>query len=890
MKKINTKTTSLFAVTLAALLVTGCLEEKPKDDDNNDNGDQNTEEPDFYEEKGWQLVFADEFDGTVIDDSKWAFEVNCWGGGNNEKQCYVDDPDNAFVEDGKLHIKAIRENYTGAVHNPDSAEYDPAVTQTQPFTSARLRSVAPNAYVKGEDTSFSFKNDWKYGRFEIRAKLPSGQGTWPAVWMLPTDWEFGGWAMSGEIDIMEAVNLKADRDLSAEDNGETGIIPENRVHGTLHYGRAWPGNVYTGVDYDFGDVTLNPADDFHTYAVEWEEGAIRWFVDDIHVSTQTQEGWYTHYQDESGVWQTSGTTAAPFNQKFHLIMNLAMGGAWAGNVNEGGIDDSINEAEMVVDFVRVYQCEDDASGVACGTKGEEGTYTLQSGVVEPMLPVAADFTADPLVIFNDLLVADWQMAKWDDTDGGDEYSVVEPTESSDGYIDLQFSNTGVMYLYSNEGKLDDFSNYAGDYSFKMRWVDGTATGLKVGFNDNKGNFAHIVLDQQYFGATGSNDWTTVTIPVVDMVTNAPSIDLKNINIAGKFEQVGGTDLHVQVKDIAISKGRLPASLTLFSDTENPDWVFWDCCAGSTPSVVTDANAAYGEVAQFDINGDTVVGFSARAAVGATGDKLFDASNGSTLEFDLKMITAPTAGSTDWRLKLESKGSATAADVSLSTSVEGNVPEVGVWQHYTFNIADLKAAGLDLSQIDLVMIFPAWGTGAGASFYVDNVKFFGGNEKANVSYDPTSGALTLYDDQVTATWPLYDCCNNATENVVADADATFGNVAEFEIFADTVVGFSSRSTGATHDATSNTNVEFDIKLINAPTDNTAGWYIKVESNGGASAVEVTFTDPAIDTWQHVSVPLSSFTGLDLTTIDSVLIFPQWGKGAGAKYRVDNVEFN
>ena len=732
MKKINTKTTSLFAVTLAALLVTGCLEEKPKDDDNNDNGDPNTEEPDFYEEKGWQLVFADEFEGTVIDDSKWAFEVNCWGGGNAEQQCYVDDPDNAFVEDGKLHIKAIRGEHTGAVHNPDSAEYDPAVTQTQPFTSARLRSVAPNDYMEGVDPSFAFKNDWKYGRFEIRAKLPSGQGTWPAIWMLPTDWEFGGWAASGEIDIMEAVNLKADRDLSAEDNGETGIIPENRVHGTLHYGRNWPNNVYSGVGYDFGDVTVNPADDFHTYAVEWEEGAIRWFVDDIHVSTQTQEGWYTHYQDENGDWQTSGTTAAPFDKNFHLIMNLAIGGNWAANVNETGVDDAIQSAEMVVDFVRVYQCEDDATGVSCGSKGEEGTYTLEPGTVEPDLPV-----------------------------------VVEP------------------------------------------------------------------------GPTGE--------------------------------------------------------LMVFEETINPAWLAWDCCGGSTPSVVTDADATYGEVVKFDITGDTVVGFSSRAGHGAVNGVPHDASENVTVEFDLKMVAEPTAGATTWKFKIESEGGTTAVEVDLSTSVEGHVPTLDTWQHYTFNMSDLVAAGLDASAVDVLMVFPAWGTGNGASFHIDNVEFVNPTE--------TTGPLTVFEDVLSAKWNAWDCCGGSTPSVVVDSNSSYGNVVKFDINNATVVGFTTRSdhnavNGIPHNATGNSTLEFDLKLVTQPTAGATTWKLKVESDSAATAVEVDLTTsseghaPIVDTWQHYTFSLADLAtaGLDVTAIDIVMIFPAWGTGAGASFHVDNVKFN
>ena len=141
--------------------------------------------------EGWQLVWNDEFDGDAIDSSKWDWETNCWGGGNNELQCYTDRPENSFIRDGKLVIHAQPEEFTGPAEPLEWGSN--AGDRTLPYTSARLRTLG--------------QGDWKYGRIEVRAKLPQGQGIWPAIWMLPTDWVYGGWAASGEMDIMEAVNL-----------------------------------------------------------------------------------------------------------------------------------------------------------------------------------------------------------------------------------------------------------------------------------------------------------------------------------------------------------------------------------------------------------------------------------------------------------------------------------------------------------------------------------------------------------------------------------------------------------------------------------------------------------------------------------------------------------
>ena len=179
------------------------------------------------------------------------------------------------------------------------------------------------------------KGDFKYGRVEAKLKLPYGQGLWPAFWMLPTDEAYGGWAASGEIDILEAINLGPGN---------------NKVYGTLHYGGQWPANVHTGAE------TTPPANVWeadHVYAVEWEEGEVRWFVDDKHYETQTE--WNS----------TAAAFPAPFDQKFFILLNVAVGGQWPGPPN----DSSTFPQEMLVDYVRVYECASDpATGHGCGTK------------------------------------------------------------------------------------------------------------------------------------------------------------------------------------------------------------------------------------------------------------------------------------------------------------------------------------------------------------------------------------------------------------------------------------------------------------------------------------------------------------------------------------------
>jgi beta-glucanase (GH16 family) len=300
----------------------------------------------------WQLVWQDEFDQAEIDLTKWSFEVNCFGGGNDEQQCYTDRKENAYLEQGILKIVARRENFAGPAAQDDDPNYTPEDTRILPYTSARLRSKN--------------KGDWTYGRFEIRAKLPSGQGTWPAIWMLPTDWAYGGWAGSGELDIMEVVNLKTQSDVEGAVEGQE----ESRIFGSLHFGRLWPENVYSNQSFNLPDGA-SPADDFHEYAVEWQAGEIRWYVDDIHFATQRDSAWYSQYRSDAGVL-INGEGSAPFDQKFHMLLNFAVGGNWAGKVNEKGIDESVFPQAFQVDYVRVYQCSvSPANGAGCETIGED---------------------------------------------------------------------------------------------------------------------------------------------------------------------------------------------------------------------------------------------------------------------------------------------------------------------------------------------------------------------------------------------------------------------------------------------------------------------------------------------------------------------------------------
>lgn len=254
----------------------------------------------------WGLIWQDEFDYTGLpDEDKWTYDVGGNGWGNEEAQYYTEArSENAYVEDGNLIITARQEQYEGS-----------------DYTSARLLTRGKAA--------------WRYGRIEVRAQLPEGRGVWPAIWMLPEQNNYGNWPASGEIDIMEYV----------------GYNPEE-IHFNIHT-EAY--NHSIGTNKGATTTLERPEDQFYTYAVEWYEDSLKFFVDDELYFTFEKES------DDYAVW--------PFDKPFHAILNIAVGGTWGG---AEGIDDSIFPQEMLVDYVRVYTYREHAGPFAISKTTEGG--------------------------------------------------------------------------------------------------------------------------------------------------------------------------------------------------------------------------------------------------------------------------------------------------------------------------------------------------------------------------------------------------------------------------------------------------------------------------------------------------------------------------------------
>ncbi len=248
-------------------------------------------EPDATRE-GWALTFRDEFDepaGTGVDTAKWTPVNKGDGFGNNELQFYTDRTDNARTDgDGSLIIEVREESYMG-----------------REYTSARLESI--DTFVQ------------TYGRFEIRAKLPFGQGIWPAFWLLGNDIGEVSWPACGEIDIMEHV----------------GRTPSTN-YGSLH-GPGYSGGNPLSEQYML-ENGARFADDFHEYAVEWEPDVVRWYVDENLYETRTPAD-----VPQGGEWV--------YDHPFFMILNVAVGGAFPGSPD----DTTTFPQRLLVDYVRVYE-------------------------------------------------------------------------------------------------------------------------------------------------------------------------------------------------------------------------------------------------------------------------------------------------------------------------------------------------------------------------------------------------------------------------------------------------------------------------------------------------------------------------------------------------------
>ena len=235
---------------------------------------------------GYTLAWSDEFTGSSLNMSNWSFQngngcPNLCGWGNNELESYAEN--NLSLQDGKMVIEARKEGSS--------------------YTSAKIISTGKKAF--------------KFGRIDIRAKLPKGKGIWPALWLMPENSVFGGWPRSGELDMMELLGHEP-----------------NKTYGTLHFGPG-PGSTQINKSYVLPSGTFS--DEFHVFSIIWKQDQIQWLVNGTVYGTANKADF--------------GSNNYPFNEQFYFIINLAVGGQWPGNPDAT----TTFPQWMIVDYVRVYQ-------------------------------------------------------------------------------------------------------------------------------------------------------------------------------------------------------------------------------------------------------------------------------------------------------------------------------------------------------------------------------------------------------------------------------------------------------------------------------------------------------------------------------------------------------
>lgn len=288
---------NLTLIFIMSLTILSCKNQEKKNQ--NDDPDQKTETTNYVYSpgEGWELVWSDEFEGSVLDSTNWNRQVEKAGQFNEEWQRYTNSEENSYLEGGNLVIKAIHE----------SDEFD-----MDQFTSARLNTAQKQA--------------WKYGKIVAKIKLPEGEGIWPAFWMLGANInENGGdtpWPQCGEIDILELYGSKDD----------------SVVEGNIHYANAKDSHSMLGaISYKLKEGKF--ADDFHVFELDWNEQRMAWLVDGYEYAST----------------QITSDELTEFHEEFFILLNIAVGGAHAGRPDAT----TTFPQYMYVDWVRVYQHNDE---------------------------------------------------------------------------------------------------------------------------------------------------------------------------------------------------------------------------------------------------------------------------------------------------------------------------------------------------------------------------------------------------------------------------------------------------------------------------------------------------------------------------------------------------
>ena len=846
----------------------------------------------------WQIVFEDEFDGASLDTAKWNVELgdgcpdNC-GWGNNELQVYG--TDNISVAGGVLSIEG-RQELDGS------------------YTSGRL------------NTNGTF--DFQYGRVEVSARIPSGQGTWPAIWLLHSDPTiYGPWPLSGEIDIMEAFNY--------------GVGGNASTQSTTHYGL--PIEPFNGT-LSRTDLSVNADLNFHEYAVEWEKDKIRFFVDGQHYQTQNSDNWFTYYPaDEGGLYDpfgpyTLGLEDAPFDQAFHLLINFAIGGNPVGNPDMS----TVFPQTMEIDYVRVYECANanPGTGRGCGTADAsvvpledldggplenavteqpyvevldlylDGPETITLKVGEETgsntLQAVVGFAGDNATVTNDPAFADPDDAAntvWHVSIAGDVANVLLTGEdlTDDPILDTGFDVSG--------GGLG--GDPVGEIAFDMKVNSvGAGANLFVKLDSGFPNLGEVLIPQSELLV---GDWKTYSVKFDDLLANpgfvdccgGGGVDLANVLNPFVFEVSGG-DADVYLDNIRLTNacyvvgacGAGPRTkgirdLLVFDDAVNlAVWDrgivgsdggsgFVDYTDGTNPAnkvnwqVITDIDPERGEVVDVTFNDSSAFGVWFFGSSGAVDTNAYAAG---AVVFDL--IVDDYGNGDGMTMKIDCFFPCSSGDKNL-----GRVAD-GVWETITVPVARLTP-DLDLDNVNVgLVLFPTTQSGT-IRFRVDNVRWVADSDAIPleqidlpVTFDDPLTDYSLTDFGGTATGIVDDPAGGT--NQVAQTTHSGGP------FAGTVIGTGAGFANPIPFTATETTMSIRVRSPAAGVP----IMLKIEdsADGGIFAESPVVLTTAVDEWETLVFDFAGLIDPDNVTYDKAALFFNFpNAGDGAVYYWDDVAF-
>jgi len=847
----------------------------------------------------WQVAFEDSFDGDSLDLTKWSIDEgdgcpDLCGWGNNEDQVYS--ADNIAVANGVLTIEG-RQEADGT------------------YTSGRINS-------KG-------KFDFRYGRVEVRAKLPGGQGAWPAIWMLNSEEVYGPWPTSGEIDIAEGFNL--------------GVDGNQKTQSTAHYGLPTPPYTGTSSQYEGGSPT-----DFQVYALEWERDKLRFYVDGVHFQTQNAQNWYAYYPadademyDEFGAYRL-GRRDSPFDQLFHLIINFAIGGNAVGSPDPGAFPQT-----MEVDYVRVYECANanPDTGRGCGvadasvvplkdndggpledletaqpyreelvlyTDGPETIELEVGGVVYTNALSVDGFTGEGATVINDPLFPD------PDDDANTVWHFAVSGGVANGYLASQvltddpILDTGFDLSGNRKGSLG--GDPVGEVAFDMQ-VNSIDSGATIFIKLDSGwpNLGEVALPAEELLLGG---WKTYSVKFEDLLANpggtccgGQGVDLKNVVNPFVIEIVGGAaDVYVdnvRVTNACKVVGACGADLRtkgipdviVFDDAVNTalwpqgirgssaDTGWSDYTDGNTENtinwnIVASDDPARGNVIEVFFKDNAVPGvWFIQNAAGVD----LSAYSAGALVFDIKVFDYGT-NSQGMNFKIDT--------IFPNGTGDKNIGKVGdgEWETVTYPVSSMETSPtFDLTKVSTgITIWPPAHVG-GVRYQLDNIRWVA---------ETDSAPLRQMDLPVT-----FD---------EADVDYQFVNFGgQISALADDPTGAANTVAAATKDGSQpwggsiiGPEVGFANPIPFTATETTVSIdvyspaagipiLLKVENQDGSIFSEVTNTTTVANEWETLVWDFSNF-GIDpAVDYDTMIIFFNFdgvdgGALDGTAY-YDNVRF-